>query len=153
VDLGVRARDQAQDRAVARVQRHVAADAAAAADRRRAREVPRPRAEPVLARGQRADRAQLDRVAGERRRERLARQRTGLAVAAALERDQRLVAGDLVLEARAAVAQDAALLVEHDQLAERERLVLGALALVHARDAEAVPERVVLQRALAALVA
>ena len=73
-------------------------------------------------------------------------------VAALREADQR-VAGDLVGEAGAAVAQDAALAVEQHEVADRDRLLEVALLLDVAALARAVAERLVLQRALAALVA
>src|SRR5205814_2704991 len=56
-------------------------------------------------------------------------------------------------EARAAVAEDAALAVERDRRADRDRLVEGALREDHPRVAGAVAEGQVLERALAALVA
>ena len=54
-------------------------------------------------------------------------------VRAALEQDQLLVLGDLLVEAHAAVAEDAALAVERDQRRERERLAEVALGLDEAR--------------------
>ena len=77
---------------------------------------------------------------------------TWVVVAAAGEVDQR-VAGHLVGEAGAAVAQDAALAVEEHEVADRDRLLEVALLLDEAALARAVAERLVLQRALAALVA
>ena len=73
-------------------------------------------------------------------------------VAAVGEADQR-VAGDLVGEAGAAVAQDAALAIEQHEVADRDRLLEVPLLLDVAALAGAVAERLVLQRALAALVA
>ena len=72
---------------------------------------------------------------------------------AALARDQLLVLGDVGREARAAVAEDAALAVERDQRRDRHRLLVRALRQAEARVAGPVAERQVLQRALAALVA
>ena len=72
---------------------------------------------------------------------------------AALAGDQLLVLRDVLREARAAVAEDAALAVERDQRRDRERLLVRALVEVEARVARAVAVRQVLQRALAALVA
>jgi len=74
-------------------------------------------------------------------------------VRAALGEDQLPVLGDLLAEAHAAVAEDAALTVDRDQRRERQRLDEVALGLDHAAAASAPAERVVLQRALAALVA
>ena len=85
--------------------------------------------------------------------ERLVGERHHLGLVAPLgEVDQR-VAGDLVGEAGAAVAQDAALAVEEHEVADRDRLLEVALLLDVAALARAVAERLVLQRALAALVA
>ncbi len=74
-------------------------------------------------------------------------------VGAALGEDQLPVLGDLLAEAHAAIAEDAALAVDRDQRRERERLDEVALGLDHAAAAQAPAERDVLQRALAALVA
>ena len=63
VDLFVVARQHAQHALVAHGQLDVALGGAERADRARALDVPRPRAEAVRARGERADRAQLDDVA------------------------------------------------------------------------------------------
>ena len=72
---------------------------------------------------------------------------------AAVDRDELAVLGDLLAEARAAVAEDAALAVERDQRRDRDRLLERALRERHARVAGPVAEGQVLQRALAALVA
>ena len=72
---------------------------------------------------------------------------------AALLQDELVVLGDLLAEAHAAVAEDAALAVDRDERRQRERLVEVALGLDEARAAAAPAERDVLQRALAALVA
>src|SRR5918995_1841687 len=63
------------------------------------------------------------------------------------------VLGDLLREARAAVAEDAALAVEGDQRADRDRLVQRPLRESHPRVARPPAERQVLERALTALVA
>ena len=68
------------------------------------------------------------------------------------EADQR-IAGHVLGEAGAAVAEDAALAVEVDEVADRERLGVVALLLHEPALARTVAERLVLQRALAALVA
>jgi hypothetical protein len=80
-------------------------------------------------------------------------ERADVRVRAALGEDQLVVLGDLLAEAHAAVAEDAALAVDRHQRRERERLLEVALGLDEARDAVAPAERDVLQRALAALVA
>src|SRR5207244_6380126 len=70
-----------------------------------------------------------------------------------VERDELAVLGDALGEARAAVAEDAALAVEGDRRRDRDRLLEGALREGHARVAGAPAEGEVLERALAALVA
>ena len=65
VDLGVVAREDPLDLPLARRRADVAADGAEPADGRHVLDLPRARLEAVLRRGQRADRAELDHVAGE----------------------------------------------------------------------------------------
>ena len=77
---------------------------------------------------------------------------TSVRRAAVHEVDQRVV-GDLGREPGAAVAEDAALAVEVDGLGDRDRLLVVPLLLDPARLARAVGHGLVLQRALAALVA
>ena len=72
---------------------------------------------------------------------------------AALEQLQLLVLGDLLAEAHAAVAEDAALAVDRDQRRELDRLLEVALVVDQAAFARAPAHRDVLQRALAAFVA
>ena len=116
-------------------------------------EVPRAGLEAVRLGGERADRADLHGVAAEVGGERVVGEGVDLGlVAAVLEVDQR-VAGDVLGEAGAAVAQDAALAVEGDEVADRDRLLEVALLLDEPALARAVGHRLVLQRALAALVA
>ena len=116
-------------------------------------EVPRPRLEPVGRGGERADRADLHGVAAEVAGEGVVGERVDLRlVAAVLEVDER-VAGHLVGEARAAVAEDAALAVEGHEVADHDRLLEVPLLLHEPALARAVGERLVLERALAALVA
>src|SRR5205085_6149638 len=67
--------------------------------------------------------------------------------------DELVVLAHVRAEARAAVAEDAALAVEGDRRRDRDRLLEGELLEGHPRVAGAVAERQVLQRALAALVA
>ena len=132
----------------------------AAADRaRRCRwtrpglEVPRAGLEAVGLRGERADRADLHGVAAEVRRERLVGEGVDLGVVAAVEEVDQRVAGHLLGEPGAAVAEDAALAVEVDEVADRDRLLVVPLLLDEAALARAVGHGLVLQRALAALVA
>ena len=143
----------AKDLVAARLDHHTTADRARRARALDLLEIPRSCLEPVRRGGERADRADLHGVAGEVRRERLVRERQHLGVVAAVDEVDQLVAGDLVGEARAAVAQDAALAVEQHQVADRDRLVEVALLLEVAALAGPVAERLVLQRTLAALVA
>src|SRR5205085_9606032 len=116
-------------------------------------DVPRARAEAVGLRGQRAHRAQLHDVAAERRDVRMAVEGRDVRVRAALLQDELVVLGDLLAEAHAAVAEDAALAVDRDQRRQLERLDEVALGLDEARAARAPAVGDVLQRALAALVA
>ena len=153
VDLCVVAAEHAQDAVVAHGEGHVALRRAQRADRARALDVPRARAEAVGLRGQRADGAQLDDVAAERRDVGVAVERRDVGVRAALLQDQLVVLADLLAEAHAAVAEDAALAVDRDQRAQRQRLLEVALGLDVARAPTAPAEGDVLQRALAALVA
>src|SRR5271155_6146113 len=74
-------------------------------------------------------------------------------VRAALQQDELVVFRDLLGEARAAVAEDAALAVDRDRGGELQRLDEVALGLDEARVTGAPAEGDVLQRALAALVA
>ena len=74
-------------------------------------------------------------------------------VVAAVQEDELVILGDLLREAHAAVAEDAALAVDRDQRRQLERLLEMALGLDEARAARAPAVGDVLQRALAALVA
>src|SRR4029079_12018000 len=112
-------------------------------------QVPRPGAEAVRARSERAHRADLHGVAGEVRRERLVGVRDDLGVGAALAEVDERVARDLRREPRAATALDAALPVEQQEVADRHRLLEVTLLLDEARLAGTERERLVLQRALA----
>ena len=153
VDLVVLARQHAHHAIVADGQLDVALRGAVGADRARALDVPRARAEAVRGRGERADRAQLDDVAAERRDVRMAVEGRDVGVRAALGEDQLVVLGDLLREPDAAVAEDAALAVDRDQRRQLERLAEVALRLDEARRPGPPPVGDVLQRALAALVA
>ncbi len=130
-----------------------------AADRaRRARaldllEIPRPGLEPVGRGRERADGTDLHGVAREVRRERFVGEREDLGLVAPVGEGDERVAGDLVGEPGAPVTEDAALAVEQDEVADRDRLLEVALLLEVPALARAVAQRLVLQRALAALVA
>ena len=116
-------------------------------------EIPRAGLEAIRLRGERTHRADLHRVATEVRRERIVGEGVDLGeVAPSLEVDQR-VTSHLLREARAAIAQDATLAVEVDEIADRDGLFEVALLFDEARLARAVGHGLILQRALAALVA
>ena len=114
--------------------------------------------EPVLRAGQRADRADLHGVAGEVRVERASLASGSiadlLAAATALHQVDELVAGDLVGEPGAALAEHAPLAVEQ-HLGARSSIGFGYSRLCSWNRVSARPvrHRLVLQRALAALVA
>ena len=109
--------------------------------------------EPVGRAGQRADRADLHGVAGEVGLERLLLVDADLLQRAALEQGDERVAGDLVGEPGAARAQDAALAVQQHLGGDVDRLGERALDVLEPAARAAVGHRLVLQRALAALVA
>src|ERR1700748_2170821 len=85
VDLGVVAREDALDLALARRGADVAADRAEAADGGHVLDLPRPSLEALLRRAQRAARAELDHVAGDRRAVRLVLERGDHRAGAALD--------------------------------------------------------------------
>ena len=122
------------------------------------RVVPRPRLEPVVARRDRADRADVHQVAGEQRDDALFLERRDLAAVAALGDADLRVAVHFAHEPHAARAEDAAVAVEHQRRPEVD-VGLHALAVEHAarelHPAALGAERVreILERALAALVA
>ena len=123
------------------------------ADARGGQEVERPRPEPVGRAGQGADRADLHGVAGEVGLERLVLVDADLLQRTPLdERDER-VAGDLVGEPRAAGAEHAPLPVEEHLAGDVDRLGVGPLDVLEPGRAAAVAHGLVLQWALAALVA
>src|SRR5829696_4031377 len=140
VDLRMVAREDALDLPLARGRADVAADRAEAADGGDVLDLPRPCLEAVLGRRERAHRAELDHVPGEGRAVRLVLERGDHRLRAAVARDQLSVFGHLLGEARAAVAEDAALAVERDQRADRDRLVERPLRERHPRLAGAVAE-------------
>src|SRR5438128_11361403 len=91
------------DLALARSRVDVAADRAHAADRGDVLDLPRTRLEAILRRGQRADGAQLDHVAGERGPVRLVLEGRDHRLRAATACDQLPVLCDRLAEARAAI--------------------------------------------------
>ncbi len=153
VDLVVIAREHAQHAFVADGQLDVALRRAAGADRARALDIPRARAEAVGARRQSPHRTELDDVAAERGDVRVAVERADIGRRAALVQHELIVLGDLLRVAHAAVAEDAALAVDRDQRRQLERLLEVALGLDEAARPGSPAVGDVLQRALAALVA
>src|SRR6185295_3208878 len=153
VDLGVVAREDPLDLALSGRGRDVAADGTEAAHGRNVLDLPRPRLEPVLRGGQRADGTELDHVAAERRAIRLVLEGRDQRLGAAVAGHELPILGDIRGEARAPVAEDAALTVERDRRRDGNRLVERPLGKRHPRRPGAVLERQILERALAALVA
>ncbi len=129
VDLVMVAREHPHHAVVADGQLDVALRRAVGADRAGALDVPRARAEAVGGGRERADGAELDDVAAERRDVGMPVERPHEGVRAALGEDELVVLGDLLREAHAAVAEDAALAVDRDQRRELERLAEVALGL------------------------
>src|SRR5204863_6713188 len=103
--------------------------------------------------GERADRADVDGVAGVVVVERLAGEGGDDRVPAAVEQSQFTRLAHFVAEADAARALDAALAVEHDARADRLALVVVDFLLDEAALSGPVGDRVLLQAALAGLVA
>ena len=153
VDLRVVAAEDALDALVAHRQDHVALARAQRADRAGILDFPGTGPEPVGLRGQRSHRAELDDVAVEGSDIGAVVERAHEGRCAALQELKLLVLGDLLAEAHAAVAEDAALAVDLDQRRERDRLLEVALGVDDAASAGAPAHRDVLKRALAALVA
>src|SRR6185312_15316639 len=153
VDARVLAGDHPFHLLVADGEADVALARAERADGARLLDVPGPGAEAVGVVGQRADRAEVGDVAVERRDVGAVVEGADEGAVAALEQLQLGVFGDLLAEAHAAVAEDAALAVDRDQRREFDRLLEVALFIDHAAFARAPALRDVLQRALAALVA
>src|SRR4029077_20577934 len=114
-DLGVFAREGAHDAAEARVDAEVAPHRTLRANRIGVAEIPRPRPEAVGFAREGAYRTDLRRVAGKIRGILAAVARGDDRRVAAVGNDQVALLRDLVVEARAAAAQDAALFVEDDR--------------------------------------
>src|SRR5665647_2328023 len=110
-------------------------------------------AEAVCRSGQRADGADLDGVAGEVGLERLVLVDADLLQGATLDQGDERVAGDLVGETGAAGAEDTSLAVEQHLRGDVDRFGVGALDVLEAARGSTVGHGLVLQGALAALVA
>src|SRR5215831_181337 len=115
----------------------VAAARAARADRLGGVEVPDAHLETEVPVGQGADGADVDDIRGVLVVELAPREQTDLGVVAALEDAELARVRDLVAEAHAARAEDAALGVEDDVRSERHRLRLVDLLVLHPRVVEA----------------
>ncbi|GAA5615746.1 hypothetical protein Spla01_06963 [Streptomyces platensis] len=153
VDLGVVGRQPPHDLAAPVVRTGRAAARAVLAHRRRGDQVERAGAEAVRGGGERPDRADLDGVAGEVRLEGVALSGADLLEGAALDEFDHRVAGDLVAEAGAARAEHTALTVQQHLCGDRHRLLERPLPALEARLRVADLHRLVLERALTALVA
>src|SRR5581483_7684764 len=138
----------AHDLAAPRLVADRAADGAVPADRVAEREVLRARAEAIRLARERSAGAELDDVALEPGRERSAVEGPQHARRAPVVERQLGVAGDLVHEARAPVAEDAALHVEDHERREPLGLRRAPLRDLGARGVGPVQMRVVLERAL-----
>ena len=153
VHLVVAARGDAVDDALATPNLGVHAGGGFRANAGRGLQEPHAHLEAEIGAGKRTDRADVDgverivvlelpaRVAGER------------GVAAAVDKAEHVVAGDLLAEADAARTEDATLVVEHDARAEPRALGFDVLPFGEARIAAAVAGGLLLQLALASLVA
>ena len=130
-----------------------APDRAGGAGRLHLVQVPGAGRETVRRRGQRTDRADLHRVAAEVRRERLGRERGDLHVLAPPGEVDLGLAGHVGREPGAAGALDAPFTIEQHQIRNGDRLLEVPLLFDETALTRAVRQRLVLQRALAALVA
>ena len=153
VNFGMLSGLHPQHTLVANGELDVALGRAQGADATRALDVPRSGPEAVRVGRQGTHRAELHDVAREWRHVGVAVVGGYERVRAALGEDQLVVLGDLLGEAHAAVAENAALTVDGDQRAQRQWLLEMALGLDETRAAQSPTERDVLQRALPALVA
>ena len=152
VHVVVDARQDAQHFATTAVEADVGADGVGHVDRERLLELPRTRFEGIGLAGQRADRAQVDHVGRQLVLGRLFQIRADLHGLAAVERADLVDTRHFLGEPHAPGAVDAA---RHRGLDERAHVLVGhgTLVLVIARAAAAIGHRLVLQVALAALVA
>ncbi len=153
VDLVVLGRHAPHHLAAAVVGAGGAAARAVLAHARRGHQVERAGAEPVGRRGQRAHRADLDGVAGEVRLEGVALAGADLLERAAFQQLDHRVAGDLLREAGAPGAQHAPFAVEQHLRGDGHGLVERPLDAVEPGLRVAGGHRLVLEGALAALVA
>lgn len=123
------------------------------ADARGGHEVERAGAETVLRPGQCTDRANLDGVPGEVRLERLILVNRHLLERRPFEHLDERIAGDLLRKSGAPRAEDAPLAVQQHLRGDGDRFWIGAFDVMEPGLGVPVGHRLVLQRALAALVA
>jgi hypothetical protein len=153
VDLGVVARKAAHHLAASVVDTDGGSARVVLRDRGAGDQVEGAGAEAVIGAGEGTHRADLDGVAGEVGLEGLLLVDADLLQRTALDQRDERVTGDLLGEPRAAGAQHAALTIEQHLRRDVDRLGEGPLDALEAALAAAVGHRLVLQRALAALVA
>ena len=153
VDFGVVAGQPALDLEVPVVDTQLTTGRTVLARRGRADEVERASLEAVVGAGQGTDRADLDDVAREEALVGAAGVDADLAQAATLGQRDEVVAADLGPEPGAALAEHAAFPVEQHLCRDVHRLRIGALDALVTRLPGPVAHGLVLQRALAALVA
>ena len=145
--------EQTEDLVLAGLHRYPTADGTTGANTLHRFEVPRPCPEPIRGGGQCADRADLDRVTREVGGKRFVWKGVHLRVVATIEEFNQRISRDLIAESHASGTQDAALAVEHHQIADRDGLLEVPLLLDITALARAKGHRLVLERALAAAVA
>src|SRR5674476_1422301 len=120
-------RPSAQDGATTVIRAGRATARAVLTDARGGDQVERARTETVCGAGQCADRADLDRVAGEVGLERLLLVDADLLQGTTLDKGDERVAGDLVGKAGAACTQNTAFTIEQHLRGDADRLGVGAL--------------------------
>ena len=153
VDLHVLAPDDAAQLVCAAIQSHIAADRTVDADAGRALDLPGAVGEAGDAVGQRADRTEVDDVAAGLGVHGAAGLDVDDGVVAALEQPQLRLVLPFLQVADAAPAEYAALLVQHDRVGDVVVLFGEPLRFDQLADARPKAHRLVLQWALAALVA
>ena len=153
VDVRVLLRAHPYHLVAARVQLEVAAHRALGADAPRRLEVARSCPEAIGVAGECATGAEINNVAVELRLQRSVVEGAEHGVIAAVEEVQLVLAGDVVHEARTAVADDAALLIQDDQRAEIVDLAEQAFLLDEPALFRPPVVAIVLERTLTARVA
>ena len=152
VDIGVVPCEPTRHDSATYIRAQGAARCAVLAGRRGAHQVKGTGSESIERAGQGTHGADLDRVAGEVGIEGLISSNPDLLLCPTLQEFKHRVAGDLLGEAGAPGAGDAALPIEEDLRTHIDRLGEGALCLLKARGASPRRHRLVLQGALTTLV-